>query len=98
MSATSSFLWGLVHDLVAHPALALTGYSTPARWFHAYTGLRWAGAQPDHVCEMIGRTASVEEVLRVLERSGAKVIGAHGGDGEPILCVAVDVSQVRHDA
>lgn len=29
--------WAILHDLVAHPLMALTGYSTLARRFHDFT-------------------------------------------------------------
>lgn len=33
-------LWALLHDGVAHPLMALTGYSKWSRAFHDYTSLR----------------------------------------------------------
>lgn len=35
-----SLMWAMVHDLVAHPAMALTLYSRPAVWLHNYTSHR----------------------------------------------------------
>lgn len=29
--------WALMHDFVAHPLMALTGYSKLSLWFHDYT-------------------------------------------------------------
>ena len=39
--------WALLHDLVAHPFMALTGYSAPALRFHDWTSFRaWPRVRP----------------------------------------------------
>lgn len=44
-------VWAVIHDAIAHPLLALTAYSAPARRFHNWTSQHaWPRTDPlyDH--------------------------------------------------
>lgn len=88
--------WQFVHDLVAHPLMAFTLRSAWSVRFHAYTGMKAAGAL-DHGAgvSLLGLPADIDRLVVILAEHGVRECGAHGGDGGSLLEVALDVAALR---
>jgi hypothetical protein len=89
--------WAILHDLVAHPLLILTGYSIWALAFHDYTSHK-AWPRPPYTCRKETKVATIYGRLTVIEVAPGVYSIQHGFVAHKFVTTAANRLQAVHKA
>lgn len=91
-------VWAVVHDLVAHPLMVITGYSRASIRFHDATSVRaWPRAQGSAL-QPVWIASDRYGLLRVTEKPGGFFEIEHGRIFHTFVVKATDITQAIEQA